>query len=113
MGLDGDLAVASSKDRRIFERYGPLLASSFIEGLARSVARTGSTTVVANGSTTVATEKPTGKEHLYSALGEAGGRLAADLAANAPKGPKVMLEAGHPIGIIFVETVTIDSAARR
>ena len=112
-GFDGDVAVASSKDLRIFERYGPLFASSFIEGFARSAARTGSTTVIANGSTTVATEKPTGKEHLYSALGEAGGRLATDLAANAPKGPKVILEAGHPIGILFVETVTIDSPARR
>ena len=112
-GFDGDVAVASSKDLRIFERYGPLLASSFIEGFARSAARTGSTTVIANGSTTVATEKLTGKEHLYSALGEAGGRLATDLAANAPKGPKVILEAGHPIGILFVETVTIDSPARR
>ena len=112
-GFDGDVAVASSKDLRIFERYGPLFASSFIEGFARSAARTGSTTVVANGSTTVAIEKPTGKEHLYSALGEAGGRLATDLAANAPKGPKVMLEAGHPIGVLFVETVTIDSPARR
>ena len=112
-GFDGDLAVASSKDLRILERYGPLLASSFIEGFARSAARTGSTTVIANGSATVATEKPTGKEHLYSALGEAGGRLATDLAANAPKGPKVMLEAGHPIGILFVETAIIDSPARR
>ena len=112
-GFDGDLAVASSKDLRILERYGPLLASSFIEGFARSAARTGSTAVIANGSATVATEKPTGKEHLYSALGEAGGRLATDLAANAPKGPKVMLEAGHPIGILFVETAIIDSPARR
>ena len=112
-GFDGDLAVASSKDLRILERYGPLLASSFIEGFARSAARTGSTTVIANGSATVATEKPTGKEHLYSALGEAGGRLATDLAANAPKGTKVMLEAGHPIGVLFVETAIIDSPARR
>ena len=112
-GFDGDLAVASSKDLRILERYGPLLASSFIEGFARSAARTGSTTVIANGSATVATEKPTGKEHLYSALGEAGGRLATDLAANAPKGPKVMLGAGHPVGILFVETAIIDSPARR
>lgn len=112
-GFDGDLAVASSKDLRILERYGPLLASSFIEGFARSAARTGSTTVIANGSATVATEKPAGKEHLYSALGEAGGRLATDLAANAPKGPKIMLEAGHPIGILFVETAIIDSPARR
>ena len=112
-GYDGDLAVASGKDLRIFERYGPILASSFIAGYARSAARTGSTTVVANGSAIVATEKPTSKEHLYSALGEAGGHLATDLATNAPKGPKIMLEAGHPIGILFVETVDIDSSAWR
>lgn len=110
-GYDGGLAVASGKDLRIFERYGPVLASSFIAGFARSAARTGSTTVVANGTAIMANEKPTSKKHLYSALGEAGGHLATDLAANAPKGPKIMLEAGHPIGILFVETVDIDSSA--
>ena len=112
-GYDGGLAVASGKDLRIFERYGPILASSFIAGYARSAARTGSTTVVANGTAIVANEKPTSKEHLYSALGEAGGHLATDLAAIAPKGPKIILEAGHPIGILFVETADIDSSAWR
>lgn len=103
-GLDGSSTVASRTDRRILERYGALFVSTFVSEYARSAGSTGSSTIIADGSVVSTSAKPSRKESLHAALGSAGAQLAADLAANAPRGPRTVLLAGHPIGILFLET---------
>lgn len=103
-GLNGSAAVASRTDRRILQRYGALFASTFVSEYARSAGSTGSSTIIADGSVVSTSAKPSRKESLHAALGSAGAQLAADLAANAPRGPRTVLLAGHPIGILFLET---------
>ena len=103
-GLSGSSTVASRTDRRILERYGALFASTFVSEYARSVGSTGSSTIIADGSVVSTSAKPSRKESLHAALGSASAQLAADLASNAPRGPRTVLLAGHPIGILFLET---------
>lgn len=103
-GLDGSSTVASRTDRRMLERYGALFASTFVSEYARNAATTDLSTIIANGSVISTSAKPSRKESLYAALGSAGAQLAADLASSAPRGPRTLLLAGHPIGILFLET---------
>lgn len=107
-GLSGSSTVASRTDRRILERYGALFASTFVSEYARSAGSTGSSTIIADGSVVSTSAKPSRKESLHAALGSAGAQLAADLASNAPRGPRTVLLAGHPIGILFLETARPD-----
>lgn len=107
-GLDGSSTVASRTDRRILERYGALFASTFVSEYARSAGSTGSSTIIADGSVVSTSAKPSRKESLHAALGSASAQLAADLASSAPRGPRIVLLAGHPIGILFLETARPD-----
>lgn len=107
-GLDGSSTVASRTDRRILERYGALFASTFVSEYARSAGSAGTSTIIADGSVVSTSAKPSRTESLHAALGSATSQLAADLASSAPRGPRTVLLAGHPIGILFLETARLN-----
>jgi len=104
-GATAETAVASDVERRYVARYGPIIAASFISGYAQSRAQTAQTVVGVGSDATVATSEASAEQSLYAGVSRAASAVSSDILANAPKGPKIILRDGYPIGIIFVDGV--------
>lgn len=98
-------SVVSDVDRRWLERYGPLIAASFVTGFSEAVATAGSTVTVLTDSVTTTEGEPSTTESLFAGVARAGEAIANNIAASAPKGPLVMLESGYPVGLLFIAPV--------
>lgn len=115
MAVDGksaETAVASDVDRRYISRYAPILASTFISGYAQAKSQPKQTIVGTGDNQQVITEQSSSREAVQAGLAAASGAIAADIAASAPKGPLVELQAGWPIGILIMDRVLIDEPVR-
>lgn len=111
-GRSAETAVRSDIERRYVARYAPLLAATFIESYASAMGN-GRTTVIGTGdSTQVITEPSTERESILAGIGSAAGAIATDISEMAPKGPKIILQAGWPLAIMLTEPVLIDTPAR-
>ena len=110
IAIDGSThgsTVAASFDARLFERYGPMLASSFVSGFADNASRP-SVSLAGTASTILGTmERPTFEESLHAGFGETAGKLTSDIASVVPTGPRIALGAGSSIGILFVSTARV------
>lgn len=104
-GATAETAVASDVERRYVARYGPIIAASFISGYAQSRAQTAQTVVGTGDDSTVATSEASAEQSLFAGVSRAASAVSSDIMANAPKGPKIILRDGYPIGIIFVDGV--------
>lgn len=104
-GKSAETAVASDVERRFVARYAPIIAASFISGYAQSRAQAAQTVVGTGDNATVATGAATADQSLYAGVARAASAISSDIMANAPRGPKITLRDGFPIGIIFVEGV--------
>ena len=104
-GVSAGASVTSGIDGRFMERYVPAIAASFVSGFAASVAATPHTVLSAEEPALISASEPSQRESLYAGLRDAATLVASDIAANAPKGPRINLESGHPLGILFIRTV--------
>lgn len=107
-GRSAETAVASDVDQRYLQRYGPVFAAAFVGGFASSFSDNGATTtetiIPGFGTTkTVSGGTPlTLEKSLVAGLGSAATKITDDLVVQAPKGPLITLQAGWPVGILFV-----------
>jgi type IV secretory pathway VirB10-like protein len=105
-GVDPYTQSASVKGKvntHFFERWGALIASSFIEGLGDSISRR-NRRVYHTGETVI--EEDLGRnieDSMYEALGKAGERAATQVEKNFDRPPTVELTKGEPIGILIME----------
>lgn len=104
-GYTGSGSVISRLDQRVMARYGPIMAASFITGLAQSAATPRTIILNSFGNQTVVQEEPAMRNSIYAGIAAASGQVREDLLNSAPRGPRIMIDAGHPIGILFLESV--------
>ena len=104
-GISGDGPVVSHIDQRILARYGPIMASAFISGLAQSASAPRTVMLNSFGNQTVIQEEATMNKSIYAGISAASVQLQEDLARSIPRGPRIIVNAGHPIGILFLESV--------
>lgn len=104
-GATAETAVASDVERRYIARYAPIVAASFITGFAQSASQRAETVVGTGDNQQIVSDIPSNKQNLYAGLGAAVGTISQDIMENVPKGPKVILRSGYPIGILIVEPV--------
>lgn len=104
-GRSAETTVASDVERRYVQRYGPILAATFLSSFAQAQAQPSRVVQGAGQELQVTLSAPTVRQSLFAGLGAATNVIAQDIARTAPAGPRVNLRAGHPIGILFVEPV--------
>ena len=104
-GISGDGQVVSHIDQRILARYGPIMASAFISGLAQSASAPRTVMLNSFGNQTVIQEEATMNKSIYAGISAASAQLQEDLSRSIPRGPRIIVNAGHPIGILFLESV--------
>ncbi len=98
-------AVQGQVDARPVKRYGPMLLSSFISGFAESAARPATRFLSGANGIVAAVDKPTVRDSLIAGAGQAAGAAASDLAEAAPKTPRIRVEPGEPISVLFLSPV--------
>jgi intracellular multiplication protein IcmE len=100
--------VGKDVDHHYFERYFSLGLSSLLSGYGRSAeaaARSGGTTVITAGSTTVQTPPITAKQQTAIALGEMGQAFASEIKRDFNRPTTVSAPRGMGLGVIFVNDV--------
>lgn len=111
IALDPDTTlpgIATDVDRRILQRVMLPMAAAFVEGAAEAIAESGRTTVTIQGETvSEQTQEADTEEEIASGIEEAGQELRSILDEMADDiEVLVRIEAGTPLGILFLEPVT-------
>ncbi len=99
--------MSTDVDYRLFSRIILPAAARFIEGLGSAIADTGNTTVTVNGETVVQDFNDLNtREELYNGVEEASRELG-DFLEEQGDGTEILVrvEAGAPVGILFLEPV--------
>lgn len=104
-GVTAQSLVASNVDRRILARYGPVFAAAFISGAAKAFADTGTQIADIGGNAVVTRPEANLEQALAAGVANAGSTIAGDIAASRPRGPKISLESGYPVAIMFMQPV--------
>ena len=105
--FDSGPAVASSVDRRLVRRFGPGFMASMVTGFAESASRPAVEVVEIGGNAAVTSGTSTTRQSVIAGMGRAAQQIAGDLAGSVPAGPEIRLEAGYPVGILFVASAAI------
>ena len=103
-GFEGQSLIASRFEPRLLQRYGPVFATSFISGLAESLAQPRSTIGVIGNSQVVIEEPSTLEQAGYAGLTKSINAISTDIASQRPRGPLVTIQSGHPVGILFTSS---------
>ena len=103
-GFDGQSLIASKVEPRLLQRYGPVFATSFISGLAESLAQPRSTLGVIGDSQVVIEEPSTLEQAGYAGLTKSINAISNDIASQRPRGPLITILSGHPVGILFTSS---------
>lgn len=101
-------ALASDVDNHYFQRYGILIATSFLSGYSKALiaSKTTTSTSILGAQTSNPTSPYDAKEKTTAALGEVGEVLARDAEKNATVQPTVTLNAGTAIGVLVMKDFT-------
>jgi len=105
-GKSAEMAVASDVERRYIARYAPILASTFISGYAQSAAQVGSTISGTGENSIIVEGEANARQNVLAGVSAAADAISEDIMAGAPKGPKIILRDGYPIGILIVAPVS-------
>lgn len=105
-GKSAEMAVASDVERRYIARYAPILASTFISGYAQSAAQVGSTISGSGDSSIIVEGEASAQQNVLAGVAAAAEAISEDIMQGAPKGPKIILRDGYPIGILIVAPVS-------
>lgn len=100
-GIEGQSLIASKVEPRLLQRYGPVFATSFIAGLAESLAQPRATFGEIGNSQILVVEPSTLEQAGYAGLKNSFSAISSDIANHIPKGPLITIQSGHPIGILF------------
>ena len=107
-----ETSVASGVRRRLLARYAPVFVSSFIRGYADAASRP-RRRIAPDGESGVVAEPSTARQSLHAGLAAAGRAVGDDLVGRAPPGPEILLQAGWPLGVLFLDPVADGGAARQ
>lgn len=108
-GFTADSSIRSGIERRYLRRYGTVFAATFIEGLAEGKAEPEKRVIQgSDGEERVVEEKRTSEEALWNGVQKSVSAISGDLTASAPKGPKIYLHSGYPVGILFLDDLRED-----
>ena len=106
VGIDPDVpksAIQSRVNNRTFQRWGGLIAASFISGLSDAVENSGLKTVVTGeGTVTSSTPEYTAKQQAMIATGNVADKLEQKASKYFDRPPTVYLDSGEPLGILVV-----------
>ena len=103
-GFEGQSLIASKFEPRLLQRYGPVFATSFISGLAESLAQPRSTLGVIGNSQVVIEEPSTLEQAGYAGLTKSINAISTDITSQRPRGPLITIQSGHPVGILFTSS---------
>lgn len=96
--------VASDHDTHFFQRWGSLIAASFLEGFGKAMTNKNQSTTVDTGNTVVIDSKDKSyKDVTLEAFGKVGERSANILERGFDRPPTVYLNAGQPVGILLMD----------
>jgi type IV secretory pathway VirB10-like protein len=97
-------SISGKVDRHFLERWGGLMAASFLEGFGEAMGNRG-TTVHAYGDVVVADRGAVSLDDVsLEALGRVGSRAATQLEKGFDRPPTVTIPAGSPMGILVLGT---------
>ena len=97
-------AVRSDVDRHMLQRWGGLMAASFLSGFGKAVSQGGTSVTVSDGTTTKSYPDMDINQQLWSAGGDVGKELAAKFDENFNRPSTVTLKSGQKLGILIVST---------
>ena len=94
--------VRSDIDRHMLQRWGGLMATSFLAGFGEAVSRGGSSVSVSDGTTTKAYPSLDLNKKLWSAAGKVGDKLASKFEENFDRPATVTLKPGQKLGVLII-----------
>lgn len=96
--------ISSNVDYHILERWGGLIAASFLEGFGRAVERSGTRYNYGSygGNDTVSVPEYSLNDELWIAAGEVGNKASDVFAKNFDRPPTVSLDPGTQIGVLIL-----------
>ncbi len=101
-------ALASEVDNHYLQRYGILLAATFLKGYAEAVSNQGTTTSVnALGGVTVTSPSLNNKQITQKAVGDVGKELAEQTKATLNPNPTVTVHPGVAIGVLLMNDLKV------
>ncbi|WP_029066140.1 DotG/IcmE/VirB10 family protein [Labrenzia sp. DG1229] len=104
------LAVRTDLDRRLFARYAPRVAATFVSGLGEALSDPGSTLVdLGGGVAGITRPQSTFEQGVYEGLAEVGNDLAGEFVRSAPRGPLISLRSRQIVGVLFLQNVDAPS----
>lgn len=105
-------SLPADVDNHYMQRYGLLLASSFISGFSDATARTNTTVTTGLNGTSTAQGALTPKDRLIVATGSVGKAIASEAIANMAIGRTVTIKAGQEIALMALSDVEFEEAAQ-
>jgi intracellular multiplication protein IcmE len=105
-----ETAVASSVDQHYISRFVLPVAAAFVAGLGQAIEQSNATVAVSPLGGYTAQNHLNFDQQLGIAAGAAGSQLQNMLIQAAPNGPTVKLAAGANVGVIFLQSLTADTA---
>ena len=97
-------AVRSSVDTHGLERYGGLIAASFLEGFGDATRRSGTSTYSSIYGSGSSTPRYSLSDEAWIAGGKVGERLGRQMEKNFERAPTVVLKSGTEMGILLLRT---------
>lgn len=102
-------SLASSVDNHTLEKYGTLLASSFLQGMGEAVETSlGTPELDSSGSATIASQVPaTSRDQVIVGLGKVGQAIGQELESKNIQ-PTVTLDSGTGVGLLLMSDLRIE-----
>lgn len=97
-------AVRSNVNRRILQRWGGLMAASFLTGYGKAVTGSGSEMSVTDGQVIHSTPQLDTQQELWAASGEVGERLEEKFAENFNRPSTVTFDPGAEMGVLILQS---------
>ncbi|MCM2344219.1 MAG: type IV secretion protein DotG [Alphaproteobacteria bacterium] len=106
--------IVTEIDQRYFSRIILPAAAAFVEGMGSAIAETGTTSVTVTGETVAQEEEPLDtRQEIFKGIEEAAGKASEIIDEEAGKVQRlVRVHAGTPVGVLFMQPVTKDAAAK-
>lgn len=102
-------SVATSVDNHTLEKYGTIIAASFLQGMGEAVETSlGTPTLSSDGSATIASQVPaTSRDQVIVGLGKVGQAIGDDLEKKNIQ-PTVTLDSGTGVGLLIMSDLKIE-----
>ena len=103
----GENLTRSTLRPRLLQRYGPTMLMAFLSGASSLLLEDGRRIVVANDAVyQERSSKVEDRQIIAAGITALAGQVAADIQAQAPQGPQILLYPGSPLALLFATSVT-------